>query len=353
LWFTQQFGIGQLGTAGFTDYQVPTTYSAPSGITSGPRGLDALWFTEWRAGKIGRITTAGVITEFPLANASAEPLGITLGSDGALWFSEQNARNIGRITSSGAITEFPATANSSSYWITAGPDDALWFTDNGTNSIGRMSTSGAVSEYLVPKANSDMNWITRGPDGALWFAENEGNKIGRITTAGVITEYPVPTPGGGPQAISTGPDGALWFSEQYSGKIGRITTSGLITEFLVAAGSEPLGITAGPDHALWFTLYNTNAIAKAPACALGLSASFAGNTLTTNFDLGIAQAAVFSILADSTVLLKEKTGRVVPPTESSMSFGPFPNKGNVTVISTLSTAEGQPLCSEWTTVNTE
>jgi streptogramin lyase len=34
------------------------------GITTGPDG--ALWFTEQNASKIGRITTAGVITEFPL-----------------------------------------------------------------------------------------------------------------------------------------------------------------------------------------------------------------------------------------------------------------------------------------------
>ena len=36
-------------------------------------------------GAIGRITTAGVITEFPIAAGEA-PSGITSGPDGALWF---------------------------------------------------------------------------------------------------------------------------------------------------------------------------------------------------------------------------------------------------------------------------
>jgi hypothetical protein len=72
---------------------LPTASSGPTGITTGPDG--ALWFTE-RAGKIGRITTAGVITEFPVPTASSSPNGITAGPDGGLWFTETAGNNIGR-----------------------------------------------------------------------------------------------------------------------------------------------------------------------------------------------------------------------------------------------------------------
>ena len=185
----------------------------------------------------------------------------------------------------------------------------------------------------------------------MWFTENTANKIGRITTAGAITEYPMPSANAGPYAIVTGPDLALWFTEQTGHGIGRITTAGTITEFPVD-GTQPLGIASGPDS-LWFMLSKTNALASAPACALGLTASFAGNTLTTGFDLGIGQPAVWSILAGSIVLVKEKTAPVVPPLTFSKSFEPFPNDDNVTVTSTLSNALGQTLCSEWTTVNTQ
>jgi virginiamycin B lyase len=36
----------------------------------------------------GRITTAGVVTEYPIPTASSAPIGITAGPDGALWFAE-------------------------------------------------------------------------------------------------------------------------------------------------------------------------------------------------------------------------------------------------------------------------
>jgi virginiamycin B lyase len=56
------------------------------GITAGPDGN--LWFTEYGGNKIGRITTAGVITEFPIPTDDSEPWGITSGPDGNLWFTE-------------------------------------------------------------------------------------------------------------------------------------------------------------------------------------------------------------------------------------------------------------------------
>jgi len=44
-------------------------WAGPIGITAGPDGN--LWFTEMVAGKVGRITTAGVVTEFPVTTESS------------------------------------------------------------------------------------------------------------------------------------------------------------------------------------------------------------------------------------------------------------------------------------------
>jgi virginiamycin B lyase len=252
--------IGRITTAGaITEFPIPTPSSGPQGITLGPDG--ALWFTEAasNANKIGRITTAGAITEFPIPTPGSGPPGITSGPDGALWFTELIGNKIGRITTAGVITEFPIpTPQSNSTAITAGPDGALWFTESQTNKIGRITTAGVITEFPIPTANSGPSGITAGPDGALWFTEgtnaNNANKIGRITTAGVVTnEFPTPTVGSGPQGITLGPDGALWFTESNGNKIGRITTAGVITEFLNPNGSSPQDITTGPDGALWFT----------------------------------------------------------------------------------------------------
>ena len=253
LWFTElrTNAIGRITTAGvITQYKLPFA-TGPEDITAGPDG--ALWFTEAKSA-IGRITTAGSITEYP---TSGPAYAITVGPDGAFWFT-YGGSIIGRMTTAGAATEYWTGAGTSSGpgTITAGPDGALWFTDTDSNAIWRMTTAGVAAKYPLPTGIADPAAITAGPDGALWFTENIANKIGRITTAGGITEYDVPTANSDPWKIVAGPDGALWFTEYGGGKIGRITTAGAITEYpLPNAQSVPTGITAARDKALWFTEY--------------------------------------------------------------------------------------------------
>jgi streptogramin lyase len=271
LWFTGHGAsggfIGRISTAGvITKFPAPSG-SSPAGITTGPDG--ALWFADFGcpysnctpvvAGQIGRITTAGAITEFPIPTGTGGPQEIVTGPDGALWFTENNANKIGRMTTSGAVTEYPApTPNSDPYGIAVGADGALWFTEYGANTIGRITTAGNITEFVLPNPNSWPRGMTSGPDGALWFTEsiggNDANRIGRITTAGQVTEFPIPTTDSGPQGITSGPDGALWFAESAANKIGRITVGGAFADYTLPTGnSQPEEVTAGPDGGLWFT----------------------------------------------------------------------------------------------------
>ena len=112
-----------------------TTASQPSAITKGPDGN--MWFTELTGGKIGRITTNGLVSEFPIPvnGPNPAPSGIVTGPDGNLWFGEQ-ARRIGNATTSGVITDY-LTGGGSVYGITLGPDSALWFVDQSSSKIGR------------------------------------------------------------------------------------------------------------------------------------------------------------------------------------------------------------------------
>ena len=261
LWFTDASrGIGRITTTGtITLYPVPTQSSQPWGIVAGPDG--ALWFTEFSANQIGRSTTAGVVTEYAIPTANSGPRLITAGPDGALWFTEETANKIGRIDTSGAVTEYPVpTASSSPDGIVAGPDGALWFAEYNGNKIGRITTAGAFTEYATPTASSGPINITTGPDGALWFTENTAYKIARVTTDGTFTEYPLPSSSStGLSGMTIGSDGALWFTEFL--QIGRITTAGLLTEYPVGS-SLLLGIATGPDGALWFTKEQTRKITR-------------------------------------------------------------------------------------------
>ena len=150
---------------------------------------------------IGRITTSGTFTEFPIPTSDTKPVGIAAGPDGALWFTQELGNSIGRITTTGTVTEFAlATANSFPRFITAGPDGALWFTELRSNKIGRITTAGVITEFTVPTASSRPWGITTGPDGALWFTEINGNKIGRITTGALAPASNIAVTGnqGGP-----------------------------------------------------------------------------------------------------------------------------------------------------------
>ncbi|HSR06056.1 MAG TPA: putative Ig domain-containing protein, partial [Bryobacteraceae bacterium] len=235
-----------------------------TGITAGPDG--ALWYSvgilDHSGGKIGRITTDGVVTEYPLPIAGSWPSNITTGPDGALWFSlaiTNGGNMIGRMSTAGAFIGYPIPANDGNPGlITTGPDGALWFTlvDGPGDNIGRLTTAGALTVYRINTLPSGLaDGITVGPDGALWFTEphDGGNFIGRITTAGVVTQFPIP---GQANAITAGPDGALWFTFIFGNPdpaLGRITTTGTVTTYPLHT-LQPAGfnsIVTGPDGALW------------------------------------------------------------------------------------------------------
>jgi len=216
------------------------------------------------------MTPTGSSTLFTVPTPFSNPEGIAAGSDGNMWFTEYNGNAIGRITPAGIITEFalPPTSNHGLGGIAAGSDGTMWFADTGNNRIGRITPSGQFSFFVLPNQYTQPLGITAGPDGNLWFTEgspaDHHDHIGRVTTAGVITEFALPSQGSDPYGITTGSDGNLWFTEQ-SGKIGRITPDGDVSEFSIpTVPSTPQGfaITAGPGGTVWFTEFEGNRIGR-------------------------------------------------------------------------------------------
>jgi virginiamycin B lyase len=290
------------------EYLIPTAGSQPYAITAGPDG--ALWFTEVTSGKIGRISTAGVITEYaptPAQGALNRPRSITTGPDGALWIAAVG--NVVRLTTSGVFTLYPvASPNSNIQSITSGPDGALWFTSSVFN-IGRITTSGAITFFPLPNPGASPGNIVTGPDQALWIGDPNTDHIDRMTSFGAVTQFSPPS--GGPtgpndftvgpdgalwavsggdiasvstagvytsifplnahaaQSLVSGPDGALWFIEWQANEITQMTTSGSFTRFtLPTASSEPWSTVAGPDGAMWITERSANKIARMTVPAL-------------------------------------------------------------------------------------
>jgi streptogramin lyase len=238
LWFTEGSKIARITPMGkISEFKLSPPANALN-IATGPDGH--LWFTD-QQGKIGRMTLTGKVSEFslpihqypagsnpikePAGSGAGQPLDITAGPDGNLWFTEIGhvGSSIGRITTSGKITEFPLpSANTFLSSITAGSDGNIWFTGIGTNNgpskIGVITPQGKIREFTLP--HSILGSITRGPDGNLWFAEFQysgtgttAGEIGRITTAGKISDFPLPTSSNSPTSITFGTDHTLWFIE--------------------------------------------------------------------------------------------------------------------------------------------
>ena len=137
---------------------------------------------------IGRITTAGVVTNYTGTGISDLP-GITAGPDGALWFTNYGNNSIGRITTTGVVTNYTDPASAGPSRITAGPDGALWF----TNYWQQLASGGSPppgSSPTTPAPASTTRRRSRPDPTAPCGSPTSGNdSIGRITTAGVVTNY--------------------------------------------------------------------------------------------------------------------------------------------------------------------
>jgi streptogramin lyase len=265
IWFTEQPTkkvFGQIGritpTGNIKSYAVGPPGSDPIGITAGPDGN--LWFTDSGTNEIGRITTAGVVTEFPVISANATLRGISSGA-GKLWFSEYGAHKIGSITTSGTVTEYSLSGGvTDPNRIAAGPDGNMWFTSG--EWIGQITPTGSVTPFFV-NSTADVQGICAGSDGNLWFTDPGNHAIGRIATSGTVSEFALPA-GSSPAVITPGPDGALWFTDALGNEIGQMSTSGtLVDESAVpTADSLPTAVTPGSDGNIWFSEFLTSKIGK-------------------------------------------------------------------------------------------
>jgi streptogramin lyase len=274
IWFTDagHRKVGRITSAGaITEFGLPDTGGSPYGIAVGPD--KNIWITVTGVGQgrqdwIGRISTSGEVTKFsagsPIDPASwTSPEGIAAGPDGNIWFTEASAGRIGRMTPAGVLTEFPIPSGqaSSPRAIVAGPDGNLWFIESGRLAgIAKITPNGAISEYRVGALDElYLTAIIAGPDGNLWFTQStysgspRKGAIGRVTPNGEFTTFDLPQ-GSLAHGLAAGPDRNIWFTDFGGNTVGRMSTGGAIRQFsLPRRNAQPLAITAGIDGRMWFT----------------------------------------------------------------------------------------------------
>ncbi len=279
LWFTTRQSVGRVTTSGsVTLYSVPgamTNLNATTADNIVVASDGALWFPGYtgsgpsaglKTGSyIGRVTTAGVFKTYPVqpsfpschSGDTVPSFQVASGPDGAIWFPLY--KKLGRITTNGDITYFPVPDLLGS-WIASGPDGAVWFTTAsaafvasgpcpnavvcGTDETGcfgnltRMTPDGKVTEY--PITDDDQNECSfsnpvLGPDKAFYFrtsAFSNGSYsipgICRVSISntpvwhrwGFLNVHTAGLQGYGLYPATFSSDGALWLSD--IGSIDRV-----------------------------------------------------------------------------------------------------------------------------------
>jgi virginiamycin B lyase len=157
------------------------------------------------------------------------PFAIALGPDGNLWFTEFHAAQIGRITPLGEIATFEL-GGGLPLRLTAGPYKAIWFTDPGGNRVGRLGMDGVTAYVPLPTPESGPAAIVRGSDGNIWFTEHAANRVARVTPLGTLTEFVLPHRGA-PAGIAEGVDGKLYIAESSGNRIDQMSMDGRFREF--------------------------------------------------------------------------------------------------------------------------
>lgn len=262
------------------------------GIFEGADGN--VWFPEAApANKIGRITPAGVLTEFSMPISGGLLRQMVRGAGNTMWFTLARTASggyIGSITTEGAIALYSLPTRSPR-GIAWGPDGNVWYLDD-ANYVGRMTPDGSsVNLFAIPTADSSPRGIAAGPDGNLWFTEFNAKQIGRVTPNGEIAEFPTPGSGFGvpvtfqdhlwtsdaENAFSVtnlsgksrtvaltdipggmmpdGNGGGLWATLQTLNQIVLINDAGRILRSYTVptAGANPVGLAYGSDGNIWFS----------------------------------------------------------------------------------------------------
>ena len=160
VWFSTNnpVTIGRITPAGqVTQFADPTAGATLAGdFTLGSDGnvwfLDMQGFNPSQVERIGRITPAGQISEFLIPAFKGNRVSVnlmTLGSDGNIWFTSNTFVGrgtvsngfIGRVTTAGQISEFGTpTAVSFPADITLGSDGNIWFNEDAAHAVGRILT---------------------------------------------------------------------------------------------------------------------------------------------------------------------------------------------------------------------
>lgn len=149
---------------GMNCFQDNNAGAAPRDLVRGGDGK--IWFTDY-TDHVNSINIDGVVTAYQILTSNASITGLALGPDNAVWYTQNGNNRIGRVTAAGVTSEYPiATMSTNEYGsqpfgIASGTDGGVWFTEFGGNNIGRITvpSTAPIVHISSPSSNAEVSGI--------------------------------------------------------------------------------------------------------------------------------------------------------------------------------------------------
>ncbi|MBN8868145.1 MAG: hypothetical protein J0H98_11380 [Solirubrobacterales bacterium] len=298
-------------------FDVPTGNAGVSGIVRGSDG--AIWFAESEANRLGRISTDGKVTEFPIVATDdldqpmidphelvasgnwlyvlmdfghilrfdpADPThpenfydppgwqwpdSLAAGPAGGVWYGDEVDEKVVRMTADGSESTYPADYDQSGPFV-SGPGGSIWFasvTDSDTEYLHEVTAEGGSASIAVARPGlariesiafdrKGMAWFGK-YDPGNWIVSPSGGTIGWVDGRAKAHQVQV-----GekvlPHSLVLGPDGAIWFAAEKG--VGRIAPGSHRVQRWSLAPYDVDEMTFGADDALWMTDSGANRIGR-------------------------------------------------------------------------------------------
>lgn len=260
-------------SAAATVFAVPTSNAGLDRITTAPDG--SMWFVERNANKVGRITTAGQISEYTLPAQTVDDSQVEdldIAADGTVWVVFDEGWQAVALNPNGSVKSGPyhdPEDNPDGGEVRVAPNGVPWITMNFADS----GASRIVGGQWLWNSNSPEcdDILGRAADGSMWCALSYPSRLIHLNgdASGGAT-YPLPSYpdyiDGDSGSIAAGPVGSIWFTRYDSGSwvtpdgygvVGRLDqATGAVTAWRTGSNTAPDSLVQGPDGTMWFTTVN-------------------------------------------------------------------------------------------------
>jgi len=184
-----------------------------------------IWFTERKAGNLGRLERAsGKVTEYPIGD---RPYALSLDKRGYVWVTRKDADRVARFDPrTGQVTELSMGKGSQPRRSAVAPDGMLWVSLYGTGKLAKIDpvANRVVKEYDLPGGpNAGPYAVNADADGRIWVSEIQTDSVVMFDPRSeAIRVFKLPTRDSGVRKAAIDGEGRYWYVSSHAGKHGVI-----------------------------------------------------------------------------------------------------------------------------------